>query len=158
MQYNLGITDSYAWKQIESKEKIQETSSNTLRYIPQPLDSIISGNIIKNGQLLINNTIAIGKTGPSSVTQIIANGNRYLGKDAYDVVRNDTKVGELYISNEQLATDSSVTIQDTLTYASTPTFTQGSTKSAKGIGIYLQDSSFSKNGYDSIEDSKDPLL
>jgi hypothetical protein len=51
-----------------------------------------------------------------------------------------------------------VTLQDVVKYAEEKTFTDGSTNGPMGVGIYDTQSVYSKNGYQSIEDSSDPLL
>ncbi len=51
---------------------------------------------------------------------------------------------------------SAINLKDPVTYGMTASFDQGSTNN-KSIGIYIQSSAFTKQGYDSIEDSTDPL-
>lgn len=151
----VGKTNLYKQNIIKNRDDIQTDKPNTLRYIAEPLDSTISGNTIKNGQLMINNQVAIDfNQGVSASTQIIADTN-YKGLNTYDILRNDTKVGELYVIADTIPT---CKLKDTNTYDQTEVFTEGSTNGQTGIWIYTKESAFSKNGYLSIEDSKDPLL
>ncbi|MEI7562327.1 MAG: hypothetical protein WCJ39_01005 [bacterium] len=76
--YTIGATTSYKRKQIQNTGEIQTGQNHTLRYVPQQLDSVISGNTIRNQQVIINNQIAIDlKQGLGSTTKIIANTRDY---------------------------------------------------------------------------------
>lgn len=63
----------------------------------------------------------------------------------------------LYKKTNPIA-DINVSVDDLVKYDKGKVFTAGSTNSPMGIAIYDSQSSFSKNGYQSIEDSNDPLL
>ena len=91
--------------------------------------------------------------------QIIANAQKINGLTIYDIMFNDTKVGNLALYKKtNLVVDANVTLQDVVKYAKAETFTEGSTNGPMGVGIYDTQSVYTKNGYQSIEDSADPML
>lgn len=142
--------------ELTSRSKNQ----NTILYIPEQTDSVISGNIISNKKLLINGKSVIdfniGTMDTSSTIE--ANGESINGLTTYDILRNSSKIWTLAIYKKTaVITTNDIKVDDSIKYAKEATFTQGSTNTAMGIGIYDTQSSFSKNGYQSIEDSIDPL-
>jgi hypothetical protein len=72
---------------------------------------------------------------------------------------NGKNIGKIMIrSNNSITSDTAnIDIQDPMTYGQTPIFTEGSTNT-HGIGIYINTSAFTKQGYKSIEDSSDAML
>jgi hypothetical protein len=91
--------------------------------------------------------------------QIIATSHKINGLTIYDIIFNDTSIGNIALyKNTHLITDANVTLQDIVKYAKEKTFTEGSTNGPMGIGIYDTQSVYTKGGYQSLEDSADPLL
>jgi hypothetical protein len=94
----------------------------------------------------------------STTISIEANGETENELTLYDVLQNGTKVGTLALYKKTATlTGTDIQIEDSIKYAKENIFTQGSTNAAMGIGIFDTQSSYSKVGYQSIEDSTDPL-
>lgn len=77
----------------------------------------------------------------------------------YTIELNGKTLGKIMIWKNDTITDNTanIDIQDPISYGKTSIFTEGSTNT-QGIGIYIQTSAFTKQGYQSIEDSADALL
>lgn len=61
-------------------------------------------------------------------------------------------------SDDDITADpANINVQDPINYGTTDIFSEGSTNT-KGIGIYVTSSAYTKQGYQSIEDSSDSML
>lgn len=78
---------------------------------------------------------------------------------SYTMTLNEKTIGKLMLwSNDSVTANAAhIDLQDPITYGKTAIFTEGSTN-AEGIGIYIHASAFTKQGYQSIEDSTAPML
>lgn len=77
VRYTLGKTNTYKRNQIKTPDAIESEKKNILRYIPEQLDSIISGNTIKDNKLYINNQVVMDLTEGTTSTQIEANNKQH---------------------------------------------------------------------------------
>lgn len=142
--------------QVDSRSKDQ----NAIIYSAEQTDSNITGNTITDKRLLINGKAVIDFTAGTMDTSITitANGETSNGLTLYDVLQNGTKLGSLAIYKKTATlTDADIKVTDSIKYAKENIFTQASTNAPMGIGIFDTQSSYSKNGYQSIEDSTDPM-
>lgn len=143
--------DSLAWLAPQS---------NTLLYLPNKTDSIISSNEIQDKQLVVNGTVVLDLSAATMVSDlsITSNGQQQMGNGFtwYDVIRNQHKLGSIAIYQDTID-EERITLYDSIKYAIGKVFTQWSTNAKQGIGIYDNQSAYSKAGYLSIEDSVDPL-
>jgi len=158
---NYGLSSLFNIISVTSGELTSRSKDqNTILYSPEQTDSIISGNQISNKQLFINGKSVMDFNGGTMSTNITieANGETNNGLTLYDVMRNSTKVGTLAIYKKTaMITAADVKIDDSLTYDKEQVFTDGSTNSAMGVGIFTIQSSYSPNSYPSIQNSTDPL-
>ena len=130
-------------------------------YISEPTDSVVTGNDTTNTKIIINGTPVLDLTqGTIDANISIVADNEMIGDmSRYTITFNGKTIGKLLIrNNDGITTNTAnIDIQDPITYAKTSIFSEGSTNT-QGIGIYIVASAFTKQGYQSIEDSSDSLL
>lgn len=146
------LADSWALNEINKNK-------NLLIYIPEPTDSIITENTTTQEKIVINgNTVFDKEKGEidPNIT-IVAENEMRENMTVYTISFNGKNIGKLILRNNNSIDDPAVHIKDPITYNKTTVFSEGSTNS-QGIGIYLQSSAFTKQGYESIEDSSDAML
>ncbi len=130
-------------------------------YIPEPTDSVITGNEASKKKITINGIDIIDiKEGKidQSVT-LNASEETLEGMSIYTLAMDDKILGKIMVRTKGSIIENKDTIDilDPITYGQTKVFSEGSTN-RPGMGIYVQSSAFSKEGYESIEDSTDPML
>ncbi|MCX6825442.1 MAG: VCBS repeat-containing protein [candidate division SR1 bacterium] len=160
---DLGLSNQYKIQTLIDSGAISEfkKDSNTLIYIAEPTDSIISGNQATTTKVTINgiDVIDINKGNIDPNITIIAD-NEILGDMSIYTIRfNGTTIGKFMLwNNGNITSDKThINLQDPATYGMTNIFSEGSTNT-QGIGIYINGSAFTKQGYQSIEDSTDAML
>lgn len=148
-------TESWTIKDIEK-------NGNMMIYIPEPTDSIVTNNEASKDNIVINNEVTIldlklGTINPETI--ITADNEMIEDMYSYTIAYKDKKIGTLMIrSEDDITTDlTNMTVLDPVNYGETDIFSEGSTN-VKAIGIYSTSSAFTKQWYESIEDSSDPML
>jgi len=158
---NLGASDTFTIQSIEDTWSISESEKdeNTIIYIPEETDSIITSNEATRTKIRINDVdiIDIDKGIIDSSITIETDGENIEDMSTYTMKLNGKKIATLLIWKQDIITINNVDINDPILYGKTNAFSEGSTNN-QGIGIYLQSSAFTKKGYASIEDSADALL
>lgn len=148
------LRDSWAASQFEKNK-------NTVLYIPEPTDSVITGNETTKSKIIINgiDVIDLTKSMIDPRLTISADNEMIADMSSYTLTMNSKIIGKIMIwNNDNITTNTAnIDIQDPITYGQTPIFSEWSTNT-QGIGIYIHTSAFSKQGYESIEDSSDALL
>ncbi len=159
-EITLGTTTSYTIETRENRTDIKdiEQEENIIIYIPEATDSIVTNNKSTKKTISINNKEILnlneGTIDPS--INITAQNKKEQGMSIYDMTQEEKKIGTIYIRTKEIKKEA-IDLKDPITYGKTEIFSEGSTNS-KGIGIYLQTSAFSKQGYESIEDSANAEL
>lgn len=159
---HLGATNDFTIQKIANTGAIAEFKKNstTLIYIPEPTDSIVTGNETTKSTININGTdvLDLSKWSIDTRLTITADNETLGGMSTYTMTFNDKTIGKLMLWNTTATVNTnSVDIQDPITYGTTNIFSEWSTNT-QWIGIYVHTSAFSKQGYLSIEDSSDALL
>lgn len=160
---HLGKTDTFTIQQITDTWAASEfkKDKNTVLYIPEPTDSVITGNETTKSKIIINGIDAIDlvKWTIDSRVAIVADNEMIADMNTYTITINQKTIGKIMIWSDDIVTahTENIDIQDPNTYGQTSIFSEGSTNT-QGIGIYINTSVFSKQGYQSIEDSADALL
>ena len=135
--------------------------ANTLLYIPEPTDSVITGNEATKSKININGIDVFDLTQwtMDPALTITADNEMLADMSTYTIALNGKTIGKLMIwSNDSVtANAANIDLQDPITYGKTNIFTEGSTNT-QGIGIYVTTSAFIKEGYTSIENSSDSTL
>lgn len=128
-----------------------EKNKNLLIYIPEPLDSIITGNEANKTRITVNNKAIIDliEGNIDENIRIKAETNDQI-QNTYTITRKDKKIWTLYVWVQETPPD--IDIIDPTTYGKTAIFAEWSTNT-KATWIYIIASTFSKQGYASIEDS-----
>lgn len=130
-------------------------------YIPEPTDSIITGNEVTKKKITINGVDVIDIKEGITDQSITINGSEETleGMRIYTLTMDEKTLGKIMVRTKGSIIENKDTIDiiDPISYGKTKVFSEGSTN-RPGIGIYVQSSAFSKEGYDSIEDSTDPML
>ena len=160
---HLGETSDFKIQTIENSWAVNEfkKDSNTIVYIPEPTDSIITGNEASKSKITINgiDVIDLNKWSIDPAISIIADNEIVADMATYTITLNEKIIGKMMIWNNEIVTDNkdNIDIQDPIVYGQTKIFSEWSTNS-QGIGIYVNSSAFTKQWYLSIEDSTDALL
>ncbi len=148
------ITDSWAVYTFAKNE-------NTIIYIPEATDSIITGNKSDTSKISINGIDIFDlKKNTIHPSTIITADNEKIGDiNTYTMTFNGKNIGKLLIWNNDTIAENwpNIDIQDPIIYGKTSVFSEWSTNS-QWLGIYSIASAFTKQWYQSIEDSADGLL
>lgn len=97
-------------------------------YIPEPTDSIITGNEATKTKITINGKdifdLTAGKIDP--MLTITTDGETLADMSIYTMVFNDKTIGKLLIWNttDITANATAIDLQDPITYGKTPIFTE----------------------------------
>ena len=160
---HLGSTSDFKIQKIANTWAINEFTkdSNTIVYIPEPTDSVVTGNEATKAQITINGIDIMDLTKGTIDTRLtITTDNETLADmSTYIMTFNGKNIGKLMIWNNTTDTTNpaNIDIQDPITYGQTTIFSEWSTNT-QGRGIYINSSAFTKQWYTSIEDSTDALL
>lgn len=160
---HLGTTDKFKIQKLADSGAINEfwKDGNTFLYIPEPTDSVVTGNEATKSKITINgiDVIDLDKGTIDPRLTITADNETLADMSTYTMTMNGKTIGKCMLwSNDTITTNiANIDIQDPITYGQTPIFSEGSTNT-QGIGIYINTSAFSKQWYLSIEDSSDAML
>ena len=160
---HLGATNEFEIKKLNDSWAINtfEKNKHTLLYIPEPTDSVITGNEATKTKITINglDVIDLNKWTIDPNIQILANNETLNDMSTYTMTFQGKNIGKILIwNNNDITLDAAnIDLQDSLTYGTTKIFSQWSTN-IPAVGIYVVASAFTKQGYISIEDSADPML
>ncbi len=160
---HVGNASSYQIQKIADTWSLKGFGKNANRilYIPEPTDSIITGNIATNQKITINwsDVIDLSKGTMDARISIDADNESIEDMNTYTMTMNGKTIGKLLIrsTNDITTKPANIDVMDPVTYGKTNIFTEGSTNT-QGIGIYINASAFTKQWFLSIEDSTDALL
>jgi len=136
-------------------------NENKILYIPEPTDSVITSNEVSNKKITINgaDVFDLSKWTIDPSITIIADNETLADMNTYTITYNAKTIGKLMLRSMDniTANTANVDVLDPITYGQTTIFSEWSTNT-QGIGIYIQTSAFTKQGYASIEDSADAML
>lgn len=160
---HFGATNNFQIQKLADAGALSsfKKNTNTILYIPEPTDSIISGNQATKTRITINwvDVIDLSKWTINPRLTITADNEIIEDMNTYTVTIQGKKIGKLIIRtiNNNIIDKINTDLQDPVTYGKTTIFSEGSTNT-QWIGIYVNNSTFNKQWYQSIEDSSDGML